>query len=260
MVSAAAHIDSSVIGAAGFNDVPARQRVTLSGESRSELYRRLRSEGAWNVADECKEIERARCRSAGMTKSQAGVQAWDFIAITFPPPDTATWHAFTSRALRPPLISQGVALTDEIATLAAVWCVTMKLSGCLATRCPEVATNSSSLLQAVDVRLGMEQSKGLVINEKAILKPINFMISAPAELMRQAKELIAGYESAPTPYGSAVADELNKLIELMELLPALVEEHWDRVRPWLFGPRRIEAERFLARACENHAELSSRVA
>ena len=136
----------------------------------------------------------------------------------------------------------------------------MKLSGCLATRCPEVAANSSSLLQAVDVRQSMESAGGRIINEAALLKLTNFMISAPTKFVRQAKALFARYESAPTPYGTAVADELNTLIELMELLPALVEGHWDRIRLWLFGSRRIEAERFLARACENQAELSSRVA
>lgn len=237
-----------------------RNLATSSGESRSQLYRRLRSEGAWDVAEEFKEIERARCRSAGMTKPQAGVQAWDSIAVAFPFPDTATWNAFTSRALRPPLISHEVELTDEIASLAAAWCVTMKLAGSLATRCPEVATHSGSLLQAVDVRLRMERSEGLIINEAAILKLINFMISAPTEFVRQAKQLFARYESSTTPYGTAVADELAKLIEVMELLPALVEEHWDRIRPWLFGTRRVEAGRFLARACEKQAKLSSRVA
>ena len=188
------------------------------------------------------------------------MNAWDSIAVAFPPPDTATWTAFTSRSLRPPLISQEVDLTDEIATLAAAWCVTMKLAGCLATRCPEVATNSSSLLQAVDVRQSMESAGGRIINEAALLKLINFMISSPTEFVRQAKELFARYESASTQYSRAVADELARLLELMELLPALVEEHWDRIRLWLFGSRRIEAERFLARACENQAELSSRVA
>ena len=237
-----------------------RHLATAGGETRSELYRRLRSEGAWDVAEEFKECERARCRSAGMTKAQAGVNAWDAIAVAFPPPDTATWTAFTSRSLRPPLISQEVDLTDEIATLAAAWCVTMKLSGCLATRCPEVAANSSSLLQAVDVRQSMESAGGRIINEAALLKLINFMISSPTEFVRQAKELFARYESASTQYSRAVADELARLLELMELLPALVEEHWDRIRLWLFGSRRIEAERFLARACENQAELSSRVA
>jgi hypothetical protein len=240
--------------------VATRNLATSSGESRSQLYRRLRSEGAWDVAEEFKEIERARCRSVGMTKAQAGAQAWDSIAVAFPPPDTATWNAFTSRALRPPLISQGVDLTDEIATLAAVWCVTMKLSGSLATRCPEVAAHSSSLLQAVDVRQSMESASGPIINEEAILKLINFMISDPTKFVRKAKELFARYEPAPTPYGTSVSDELNELIELMELLPALVEKHWDRITPWLFGPRRTEAERFLARACENQAELSSRIA
>lgn len=260
MACDAAHMDSSVIGATGCNEVPSRQRVILSGETRSQLYRRLRSEGVWDVAEEFKEIERARCRSAGMTKAQAGVQAWDSIAIAFPPPDTATWHDFTSRALRPPLICQEVELTDEIAALAGAWYVTMKLSGSLATRCPEVAKHSSSLLQAVDVRQSMESADGLIINEAPLLKLINFMISTPPECVRQAKELFARYESAPTPYGRAVADELVKLIEIMELLPALVEEHWDTIKPWLFGPRRREAERFLARACEEQAELSSRVA
>jgi len=195
-----------------------------------------------------------------MTKAQAGVQAWDAIAIAFPPLDSATWNVFRSRLLQPPLISQVEEVTAEVATLAGVWCVTMTLSGSLATRCPEVATHSRTLLDAIDVRRSMESASGLFINEAAILKLINFMISAPTKFVRQAKELFARYESAPTPYGTAVADELAKLIELMKLLPALVEEHWDRIRPWLFGPRRIEAERFLARACENQAELSSRIA
>jgi predicted sugar kinase len=106
----------------------------------------------------------------------------------------------------------------------------------------------------------MESAGGRIINEAALLKLINFMISSPTEFVRQAKELFARYESASTQYSRAVADELARLLELMELLPALVEEHWDRIRLWLFGSRRIEAERFLARACENQAELSSRVA
>lgn len=237
-----------------------RNFATASGESRSQLYRRLRSEGAWEVAEEFKEFERVRCRSAGMTKAQAGVQAWDSIAIAFPPPDAATWNAFTSRSLRPPLICQEVELTDEIAALAGVWCVTMKLAGSLATRCPEVAKHSRALLKAVDVRRSMESAGGLIINEATFLKLSNFMISAPTEFVRQSKELVARYESGPTPYGTAVADELAKLIEFMELLPALVEEHWGRISRWLFGPRRIEAERFLARACENQEELSSRTA
>ena len=39
-----------------------RDQITASGESRSELYRRLRSECCWHVAESEKEAVRRQCR------------------------------------------------------------------------------------------------------------------------------------------------------------------------------------------------------
>ena len=252
------HAVGSTKNALGKGDRPtSRDTLTASGESRSQLYRRLRSEGAWELAEEFKETERARSRSAGMTKAQAGVQAWDSVAIAFPPADAVTWAAFNSRSLRPPFISQEVDLTDGIVTLAGAWYCTMKLAGCLATRCPQIKRHSRALLNAIDVRLGLEPLNGMMINEDAVRNMTHFMVSDPAEFLRQARTLFAGYESASTPYGNAVANEFAKLIDFMELLAEFVVEHWDRIRPWLFGPRQREAERFLARACKDQAKVST---
>jgi hypothetical protein len=238
----------------------ARNTVTASGETRSELYRRLRSEGAWDVAEEFKEIERARCRSAGSTKAEAGVQAWDAVAKAFPVADAATCFEFISRSHRPPLVSTVADITDETELLARAWSVTLTIAGRLATRCPEIRENCGPLIQAIDVRQNMEPADSMLINAEAIERIEDYMIANSTDMVRFSQGLFSNYQTSANPYSDAVADELEKLSKLMRLLPNLIDLQWSRITSWLHGPRRIEAGRFLARACENQAELSSRIA
>ena len=116
-----------------------RHLATAGGETRSQLFQRLRSECVWDDAELLKEQVRAECRNRGETKRQAGISAWNAIAKTYPKPDTATWNEFTSRSHRPPGISTATDVTKESAALTGAWVGSMQLLGSLTTRCPEVA-------------------------------------------------------------------------------------------------------------------------
>lgn len=67
-----------------------RNLATSSGESRSQLFQRLRSERVWDAAERLKEEVRAECRSRGLNKRGSGTEAWNSIAATYPRPDAAT--------------------------------------------------------------------------------------------------------------------------------------------------------------------------
>ena len=71
-----------------------RNLITSSGETRSQLFQRLRAEYVWEDAERLKEQVRAECRNRGETKRQAGISAWNAIAKVYPEPDAVTWKAF----------------------------------------------------------------------------------------------------------------------------------------------------------------------
>ncbi len=74
-----------------------RNLLTSSGESRSQLFQRLRSECVWDDAERLKEDLRTESRNRGETKRQAGITAWDAIAEAYPVADAVTWNEFVSR-------------------------------------------------------------------------------------------------------------------------------------------------------------------
>ena len=125
-----------------------RNLVTGSGETRSELFQRLRAECVWDAAERLKEQVRAECRNRGETKRQAGISAWDAIAAAYPAVNAVTWNAFISRSHRAPGISTAVDVTDESAALAAAWVGSMQLLGSLATRCSEISDDVPLIVES----------------------------------------------------------------------------------------------------------------
>lgn len=228
--------------------VATRNLATLSGETHSELFQRLRAECVWEDAERLKEQVRTECRNRGETKRQAGIMAWDAIARAYPVADAITWNAFISRSLRAPGISTAADVTKESVSLAAVWSVSMKLLGSLATRCPEIADNSAPLLSAVDARLSGEPRDALVINETAIRHQV--MIDDPRRFVNHAQNLFVAYESTGSSYSDSVADELRNLHQLLELSLPLLDERWSKITCWLWGPRSEEVVKYLTHACE----------
>jgi hypothetical protein len=231
-------------------DVP-----TVSGETRSQLYQRLRSEGSWDVAEAEKELVRKQCRAAGKTKAESGRRAWDAIATAFPPVDASTWHEFDSRSWRPPLVSKLSDLTDETATMAKFWTGSTRLIASLATRCPTIRENSHAVLLAIDARLRLEPADSLVFDSVALAQLDEAAFANPKDVLGHAQELFRDYQSTSTPYSEAVADELRNLLHLMELTPNLIDQQWSRVSRWLWGPDAQKARNHLTRACEERGSV-----
>lgn len=234
-----------------------RDRATASGETRSQLYQRLRSEGSWEIAEELKEVERRQCRDTGMTKAEAGRRAWDAVAEAFPIVDAVTWHDFESRRNRPPLIRTIEEATDENSAIAQMWIVAMTVTGSLATRCCEIGQCCSPLLQAICDRQELEPTGALVFDDDAVGRLDEYLVANPQSAVTDAKQFFSGFRSTGTPYDDAVAAELVKFNEVLGLTPELIDRQWAQTTRWLFGPRSLEATRFLARACEKQAVLSS---
>jgi len=227
-----------------------RNLVTSSGETRSQIFQRLRSECVWEDAERLKEQVRIECRSRGETKRQAGIIAWDAIARAYPVADAVTWNEFVSRSLRAPGISTAEDVNDESATLAAVWSVSMQLLGSLATRYTEIADNCAPLLAAVDARMSGEPRDAMVVNAAAIRHVVQIMIDDPRRFVSHAQPLFVAYESTGSPYSDSVADELRNLNQLLELSLPLLDESWSRVTCWLWGPRASDVTEHLTHACE----------
>jgi hypothetical protein len=227
-----------------------RHSATAGGETRSRLFQRLRAECVWDDAERLKEQVRTECRNRGETKRQAGIIAWNAIAKAYPVADAVTWNAFVSRSLRAPGISTAADVTKESATLAAAWAVSMKLLGSLSTRCPEVTASCHPVLDAIDVRLRMEPADGLSVNETALGHLIESMVENPKQYVEAAQRLFSKYKTTGSPYSAAVADELHKLFQLMELSTPLVEKQWPRISLWLWGPRASNVTKYLTHACE----------
>ncbi|MDA1164258.1 MAG: hypothetical protein O3B13_14260 [Planctomycetota bacterium] len=237
-----------------------RDQITTSGETRSQLYQRLRAEAAWDIAEAEKELVRRRSRDAGMTKAASGQQAWDAIAVAFPPVDVVTWFEFSSRVTRPPLLSRVSDVTDETAAIAGAWSLSMTLAASLATRCPEIRKNCMSLILAIDKRLSLEPADALIMSETLITERLDIIAERPNAVVARTLQLFQAYQAAETSYSESVTDELRNFSQILELLPHLVDQQWANIRPWLFGLRSNEARRFLARACDKPAKMSSRIA
>jgi hypothetical protein len=227
-----------------------RDQVTCSGETRSELFRRLRAEFVWQDAEVLKEQARAECRNRGMNKRDSGIEAWNSIAATYPKPDAVSWNAFDSRSVHPPLISTVAEVTDNASEIAGSWSGVMKLSASLASRCTEIGERCLPLLEAIDARQQMEPADSLIIIESAIRRIEAVMIEHPNDLVSHTKRLFSAYESNGTAYSEAVSDELRKYCQFMELMPSLIKRQWPTVSVWLWGPRSSEVIRQLTRACE----------
>ena len=234
-----------------------RDALTVSGESRSQFYQRLRSEGAWEIAEELKEVERRQCRDAGLTKAESGRRAWDSIAEAFPVVDVVTWHDFESRRNRPPLIRTVEEATDENSAIARSWIVAMTATGILATRCHQIGQCCSPLLQAIRNRQELEPTDALVFEDDAVRRLNEFLVANPQSMLSHVQQLFSDYRSTGTPYSDAVAAELSKFNDVLELTPKLIDRQWAQTTRWLHGPRSVEVTRFLARACDKTAVVSS---
>ena len=226
-----------------------RNLVTSSGESRSELFQRLRSEFVWPDAEVLKERVRANARSRGLTKRDASVESWNAVADAYPIPDARTWHEFMTRSWRPPLVSTLSDLTDATATIAKFWTGSTRLIASLATRCPTIRENSHAVLLAIDARLRLEPADSLVFDSVALAQLDEAAFANPKDVLGHAQELFRDYQSTSTPYSEAVADELRNLLHLMELTPNLIDQQWSRVSRWLWGPDAQKARNHLTRAC-----------
>ncbi|MFT5328414.1 MAG: hypothetical protein ACI8P0_006327 [Planctomycetaceae bacterium] len=227
-----------------------RNLATSSGETRSQLFQRLRSECVWDDAERLKEQVRTECRNRRETKREAGISAWNAIAKAYPPADAGTWRAFVTRSLRAPGISTAADVNKKSALLAATWTTSMMMMGGLATRCSEIFDNCAPLLSAVDARLSEEPRDALVINETAIRHIVQIMIDDPRRFVNHALNLFVAYESTGSPYTDSVANELRNLHQILELSSPLLDERWPRVTCWLWGTRSVEVVKYLTRACE----------
>ena len=227
-----------------------RNLITSSGETRSQLFQRLRAECVWDDAERLKEEVRAECRNRGETKRQSGISAWNAVARAYPVADSVTWNEFVSRSHRAPGISTVADVTKESASLAAAWAVSMKLLGSLATRCSEIKDNCTPLLAAVDARLRMEPRDALIVNEDAVRHIVQIMIDDPGRFTNHAQARFAAFESTGSRYSDAVTVELQNLNQSLELCSLLIDERWSRISSWLWGPRSAEVIRYLTRACE----------
>ena len=128
--------------------------------------------------------------------------------------------------------------------------MSMQLLGSLSTRCREVADDSQVVMDAIGVRLNMEPPDALTVNEAALDRLIESMVANPSQFTSAALRLFTTYQSTGSPYSEAVADELHKLCQLLELSTPLIEKQWPRISLWLWGPRSADAIRFLTRACK----------
>lgn len=227
-----------------------RNLLTCSGESRSQLFQRLRAECVWDDAERLKEDVRTESRNRGETKRQAGIAAWDAIAGAYPIADAVTWNAFISRSHRAPGISTVADVTDESAALAAAWVGSMQLLGSLATRCSEISDSCAPLLAAVDARLNQEPRDAQIVNRDAVRRIVQIMADDPGRLINHVQTLFARFEPTDSPYSDAVAVELQNLNQGMELCSSLINEQWPRISSWLWGMRASDVARYLTRACE----------
>lgn len=241
---------SARLDGAGNSRSGTRDQVTSSGETRSQLFQRLRSECVWDDSEQLKEQVRVACRNRGISKRAAGVEAWDAVADAFPIPDANIWNAFTSRSGRPPLISMAEDATGESVAIAQAWRTSMMLVASLATRCREIGERSGTLLQAISDRQGIEPVGSLIFDADAVSHMNVFLEGSPEVVVTHSQNLFSGYQLAGSAYSKAVAVELRNFNQVLELTQELIDKQWPRITAWLWGPRASEVGRFLARACE----------
>ena len=234
-----------------------RNLTTSSGETRSQLFQRLRAEFVWQDAEVLKQQIRSEARSRGMTKRESGVAAWNAVADTYPIPDAQTWHALMTRSLKPPLVSTAADVTDETTTIVNYWTGSIRLIASLATRCDVIGANRRSLIRAIDVRQTMEPAGSCVLNDDGLKLLDDYMLANPNDVVVHSQRLFSAYLTTESSYSDAVADELRNLNQVLELVPELIEKQWPRVSAWLWGPRCFEVRRTLTRACEKQALMSS---
>jgi hypothetical protein len=89
-----------------------------------------------------------------------------------------------------------------------------------------------------------------VFEDDAVRRLNEFLVANPQSMLSHVQQLFSDYRSTGTPYSDAVAAELSKFNDVLELTPKLIDRQWARITRWLCGPRSLEATRFLARACE----------
>ena len=105
-------------------------------------------------------------------------------------------------------------------------------------------------MAAIDGRLSLEPANALIVNEAAVSNLMEGMVANPGQFMKAAHRQLSTCQSPGSQYEEAVADELRKLSQLMELSTPWIERKWPRIKAWLWGPRSSEVIRYLTRACE----------
>lgn len=231
--------------------VRTRDQITCTGESRSQLFQRLRNECRWNQAEQLKEEMRVRCRAEGLTKAESGRQAWNEVARQFPPVSAELWFQFTSRVRYPPKLSSDVEVTESDRMVGSAWSTAMILIGSLATVCPEIRDQCHDLLQSIDRRRADRSVGLLILSDSGISRLEDLVRDNPLQIVADARHTF----EAVNPDSEICRDELFKLRTVIELTPELIAAEWDRIKPWLFGPDREKVRRALARACEISADI-----
>ena len=218
-----------------------RNLITSSGESRSQLYRRLKLEMVWNQAEDVKEAERQRCRAAGMSKTAAGQSAWDAVARAYPPVDAVTWDKLLTAAYSPPDVSL------ESPELSLAWWGALTLAGYLALRCPELRLASVPLLEAIAHRRSVEGSVACTLDDAEKLRLAEAMLPQPKSVVEEARSVFQNYSTTALPHSVSVGDELFKSIDLLDLLPKLIDRQWERTIAWACGPQDLQVRKYLLR-------------
>lgn len=223
-----------------------RNLVTCSGETRSQLYRRLKLELAWPAAESLKEAERRRCRAAGMTKAAAGKAAWDSVAHKFPPADATTWFRLMELSDHPP------SSTVDSKDLPILWAVTLKISAVLAIRCHEIGEAAKPLVAAISQRRSLEPGVVPFGSADEAQRRLQSSVDSPTLTVQEASEEFSRYVGSDSAYAAAVRVELTKFKSLLDLIPNAADRQWARTIAWLCGPDATRVKKYLLRvhACE----------
>jgi DNA-binding IclR family transcriptional regulator len=141
-------------------------------------------------------------------------------------------------------------VNEENLAIAGIWYALMSLTGTLAVRCREIGDNCGPVLRAIRERQETESANLMMFNDVATLRIEQFMIANPHDVVSHARRLFSAYQTTGSFYSVMVDEELQKLCQLMELMPELIDRQWARTSLWLWGPRSDEVRKHLTRACE----------
>jgi len=240
--------------AAGLIDVgnalqATRDQVTCGGETRSQLYRRLKAEIAWSQAEALKETERQRCRSAGMTKAAAGQAAWDAVARNYPPVDAVTWGRLMMFIDNPPVAPA------ELPDLSVLWSTVMAMTGALSLRCHEIGQAVDPLIEAIAHRRSLEDRATCFNATDEVQRQLQAAATSPLLVIEGAVGEFNRYQVSESEYSVAVHAELAKFNDVLKLLPKSIDQQWKKTIGWLCGSDALRVQKYLLRV---HAREANR--